>query len=275
MDGVNIPKILHLYWGRNKKLSYMKYLTAKSFSALNPEWKIKVYFPDVISDACGWTGFEQKSYEYEGIDYFDFLDGIKNVEVIKFDFSVWELPENISEVHKSDLLRLYILSSVGGVWSDFDIFFLKPIKDLKLKYQESQSKTGVCFNYGYHSIGFLFSTPGNAVWKNLFDIALKIAKTYSLQYQTLGTGLYHKYFEQIIKSDDIINMPFISVYPFQWNQIDDMLGNHNYGLFEKTIGIHWFAGSNKVSKYENIITKDNLKYYKDIFLLKLMGEFCE
>lgn len=275
MDDLNIPKVLHLYWGRNKKLSYMKYLTAKSFSSLNPEWKIKVYFPDKISDSCGWSGFEQKSYEYEGIDYFAFLDEIENVEMIKFDFSIWDLPENISEVHKSDLLRLHVLSTEGGIWSDFDIFFLKPISELKLKYGESQSKTGVCFNYGYHSIGFLFSTPNNSIWRNLFDIALNLAKIHHLQYQTIGSGLYFKYFKEIIDSGSIVNMPFISVYPFQWNQIDDMLGNHSYDLFEKTIGIHWFAGSDKVSKYENIITKDNLKEHKDIFLLKLMGEFCE
>lgn len=278
-----VPKILHLYWGKNKKLSYMKYLTVVSFSKLNPEWNISIYYPRNICKIDGWDGFEQKSYCYQGDDYFNKLSEIKNVKLIEIKFN--KEIDCLSEVHKSDLLRLELLASIGGVWSDFDIFYLQPITKLFFNQQKQTKDTLICYNVvqHYHSIGFLMSGGNNKFYAKLKDLALyNIKDINSLQYQNIGRDLYNYFFRYDAKKTldfsikynvKIGNIPFNTIYPFQWNQINLIFGNQELSLPEDTIGIHWFAGSNKTSKYENIINEENIKWNKDKFLLKLMNDF--
>jgi len=284
MVDLNIPKILHLYWGRNKKLSYMKYLTVKSFSILNPDWKIKVYCSNEISLAESWGSKEQKSYEYQGEDCFADLSGIANTDVVEFDFSIFNIGELCSEVHKSDILRLYILSTEGGVWSDFDILYLKSMDELHIKSIGPGENACFCFSGGYHSIGFLMSTPNSMVFSYLLGIALEESKNKELEYQSLGSNLFlHFFHHNKLKfgefnercESNILNIPFVAIYPFAWSQADSLFEKIQYQFMEKTIGVHWYAGANSTSKYENIVTKDNIKESEDIFLLKLMGEICE
>lgn len=277
-----ISKTLHLYWGRNKKISYMKYLTALSFSRLNPDWKIKVHYPKVTSMGDSWDSVEQKSYDYQGIDYFELLTDIDNVELNEVDFSIYDLPINISEVHKSDIFRLCILADEGGIWSDFDIFYIKPISSYLTNLSGSQ--THICNHFGYHSIGFLASSKNNKFFKQLFDYSLQLINQENCSYQIIGRDLYSAFFQYNLTNvekfnkeynTNIYNIPFTVVYPFQWNQIDKIFGKENYQLPENTVGIHWFAGSNSTSNYENIIIKENIHEWSDKYLLGLMSKFID
>lgn len=277
-----IPKILHLYWGRNKKLSYMKYLTALSFSKLNPEWRIKVHYPKIVSFGDSWDSFEQKTYDYQGIDHFNLLSDIYNVELNEVDFSIYSFPINISEVHKSDILRLCILASEGGIWSDFDIFYIKSIDNYLSNLNNSQ--THICNHFGYHSIGFLAASKNNNFFKQLFDYSLQLINQENKRYQIVGRDLYSAFFQYNLKNlekfnkeynTNINNIPFTTIYPFQWNQIDKIFGKENHHLPENTIGIHWFAGSNYTSNYENIVTKENIHEWSNKYLLGLMSEFVD
>lgn len=277
-----IPKILHLYWGKNKPLSLMKYLTALSFFKNNPDWNIIVYYPSVIENKILWDGYEQKEYKYEGIDYFDKLREIKNLELKQAEFSEFS---NLSEVHKSDLLRLKILATIGGIWSDFDIFYTKSINEFKLNTIENKIKdTFICFT-SYHSIGFLMSSGNNKFFNELFKMAIyNIKNAENLQYQNIGRDLYNYFFkydenksiEYSIKYYcSIANIPFETVYPLQWNQIDLIFGDNKQQLPENTIGIHWFAGSPLTSQVENCTTEENIINNKDKFLIKLMCDLLE
>ncbi len=274
-----IPKILHLYWGKNKPLSYMKYLTAVSFSKLNPDWEIVVYYPTNICKDVSWDTEEHKFFIYNGKDWFTDLKNIKNLSLKEVDF---QLTKEISEVHKSDLIRLNLLSTIGGVWSDFDIFYIKPIESMFLNKEEKD--TFICYNYGYHSIGFLASSENNLFWKETFGIAVRaINGTKKLEYQNLGKDLYNYFFKYNPKNVsefndkynvNIVNIPFTTVYPFDWKQIDLIFGD-NSNLFENTIGIHWFAGNKQTSEIENIVTEQNIGDFKNKFLLNLMSKFNE
>lgn len=270
------PKILHLYWGKNKPLSYMKYLTVVSFSKLNPDWKIIVYFPNIINKEISWNTSEQISYNYNDIDYFDRLNEIPNLIFKKTEFKT---DKNLSEVHKSDLLRLNVLSTIGGIWSDFDIFYVKPINSFSFT---KNKDTFICYHNFYHSIGFLISGGNNQFFNKLLELAIyNINNIDNLKYQDVGGSLYSYFFRYSTKNAieyskkfnvNISNIPFSLVYPFNWKQCDLMFENLNFSLPENTIGIHWFAGNEKVSKYENIITKKNINEFDNKYLLKLMGE---
>ena len=50
--------------------------------------------------------------------------------VIQVDFQIYNFNNDMPEVHKSDFLRLELLSTIGGLWSDMDIIYFKPMNSL-------------------------------------------------------------------------------------------------------------------------------------------------
>ena len=110
-----IPRVLHLYWGRNKKLSFMKYLTAYSFSKQNPDWEIRVHFPKSPFIGENWADKTQKGYNFKGADYFDKLSDIPNLTLHEVDFDEdFDFDTGIPEVFRSDLYRIKLLGDHGG-----------------------------------------------------------------------------------------------------------------------------------------------------------------
>ena len=118
-----IPKVFYAYWDGNP-LSFLQYLTVKTFKDLNPEWQAVIYMPVKRFDKITWTTSEQKA-PYTGKDYLDRLKQIAEIRLI--DFEEIGFRNDISEVIKSDYLRYWILGTHGGLWSDMDIIYTSPI----------------------------------------------------------------------------------------------------------------------------------------------------
>src|SRR5690349_7515983 len=118
-----IPKIFNAYWDQSP-LSYMNYLTVKSFSYYNPDWIIHIYVPTQKTEKITWITNEQK-IKYTGVDYWSELTNgkIKNLTIIPIDFESIGFYNHASEVIKSDYLRWHLLSTTGGLWSDLDILY--------------------------------------------------------------------------------------------------------------------------------------------------------
>ena len=263
-----IPKILHLYWGCNKKLSFMRYMTAYSFSKFNPDWKIVIYKPTITNKDEVWLTGEQKNNCFTGIDYFDLLHDINNVTIKEFDFSKIGISNNLPEVYKSDIFRLYILTTIGGVWSDFDILYLKPITDTHINTDEYVDKNEfVCYQHHYNSVGFLISKINSEVYKELFEIVKKISHNkQNDNYQIMGRYAFDNYFNG--NYDKVGNISYETVYPIDPDNINNLFDKLT--LNKNTVGIHWFAGAERTSEFENKITHDNINEYKDIPIFKLM-----
>jgi len=273
---LNIPKIMHLYWGRNKPLSYMKYLTALSFSKLNPDWEIRCYTPKKSVSGDLWKDPEQKAYKYKGPDYFKKLKKIPNLKIYKEDFSKIGIPKDIPEVHRSDLLRLYLLKEYGGLWSDFDILYINPMDRFfanvvasGLRENEEQANVYVCYNTRdrYHSIGFLLGQKevDYSFYGDLFNRGISLKS--SDKYQGFGRHLLERYFiyEPIIvklfkksKKVRVANIPMSIVYLINWELIGRIYSGPTFNFPKSSIGIHWYAGSPISSKYENTMTEKNI-----------------
>ena len=108
-----VPKTLHVYFG-GEKLSYARYMTIESFRKMNRDWEIKFYYPKFPHKHKSWGSFEQK-YEMDARDYFPVLlkRNQPNISFISLDFEELGVPNDISEVYKSDYLRWYLLSGRG------------------------------------------------------------------------------------------------------------------------------------------------------------------
>lgn len=242
-----IPQILHLYWGKDKPLSWLRWLTVKTFAMLNPDWRVIVWHPDKPGLQPKWNTKEHNHYAWKGEDWFRKLKTAgRNVEIRQADLS--EFPR-LSEVHRSDLLRWRLLHEIGGFWSDIDIVYFRPMSSLKA---DMTADALLCWGdidelKTWQAIGFLAGKPGCAMFKAMHEMGLVIAQVPNLGYQDLGSDLLMKFClagQDNSMGSRIGKIAQHAVYPFnsvrsqqkalwtEWTMMD---------LKPGTIGVHWFA----------------------------------
>ena len=254
-----IPKILHLYWD-GSPLSYLNYLTVPSFLQHHTGYKIKVWTPDKQNTNITWITNEQK-IKYIGNDFFYLLSTHPEVEVLTMDFSQLELDENMSEVHKSDYFRLYILSTEGGIWSDFDIIYVANIEEVFNNIKVPRDfETLFCEVHSfmsYYPVGFLMASSNNAVYKYVLNIAKK--RYDPDNYQAIGSHLLEFIGQERLLSFPKCKTVFVTghVYlPLECVHLhylfnEDVTSKINHLIGKSIFGFHWFNGSDEAKIYIN------------------------
>lgn len=250
-----IPQIIHFFW-EGEQVSYLRYSTIISFMRQNPDWQVKFYYPKGECRNYNWSTFEQK-YPFVGDDYYNEIKELP-ITFQEVNFDPWNFKN--TEIHgvlKSDILRLYLLSTVGGVWCDLDIFFFKPMDDLPFNTEETKNiDTVFCISDYGHSIGLLMASENNPAYRILWDAALQV-KDFS-NYQSFGSILYNKIFPTIetIKTECPSlaphNLPMDIVYAYNALMINEIysIGIPNKTKFtEDSIGVHWYAGHPLTGEY--------------------------
>jgi hypothetical protein len=209
----------------------------------NPDWEIRFMYPKYPVTNVTWWNPEQK-YDAPCKDFFSDVMQL-SITKIPIDFKDYGFNNQMSEVHKSDFIRLIQLSLYGGVWSDMDIRYFKSMNDLYFNTPEYENiETFYCdHNYG-HSVGFLLSTKKNRFFEKLMDLA---RIEYSPQhYQTIGAMTYKKYFSTPESINDItpaMNMSMDVVYAHDATYFPELLTNVKPRFTSESIGVHWYAGS--------------------------------
>jgi hypothetical protein len=272
-----IPKIIHFYWG-NEKLSYLRYLSVYSFRKLNPDWHIKIHVPAVLStDLPAWNTMHQKNIKIDK-DYFDRLEEL-DVEIIEQDFSE-DFDNSAHEVHKCDFLRWKVLAEEGGVWSDIDILYVKPISDLIENVEEESADIFLCnFKKSKHAIGFLMSSENNSFFRKLSELAQ--ANYDKTVYQCIGSKLidynYHsrvRIRKAFGKETAVCFIDPASVYTLQEAQIPMFFTPPNDELLSLIdslgiIGFHWYAGHPLSQEFESRLDESNVDQF-DNFLTAII-----
>lgn len=245
-------KTLYLYWG-GQPLSWLRFLTVKTFARLNPNWEIKVYYPSHPNTNKTWDTEEHRT-KYTGEDWFSKLSDY--AELVELDMETIEYHNNMPEVHKSDLFRLWILYTVGGVYSDFDILFVRPMPKLR---------EGLYCKYpdGHYAIGFLAAKKGDEFYARMYASARRKNVT---DYQGYGASLW-QHTEGLPTGK---NMNLDLVYPCNWTDADIIFMGVK-DLPKKSIGVHWFGGSLVAGYWENKLTPDNYAEYTST-ITKLIGD---
>jgi hypothetical protein len=269
----NFGKNLFVYWDNNNEISFLRYLTIKTFKFYNPDWKIWFISSQNSNKRQNWITKEHKNinnnknknnnnnFNY----YLDFLMIIDYHFLLKM--SDFGFNDDLNEIYRSDILRNFFLFKFGGIWSDLDIFYIKPIpKDLI-------NINFVCYNENvekkYYSIGFLGGKKNNNIYNNLFNRQLLMFKNrdYYNDYQMFGNKIY--------KSEHLFckNIPMSLVYFLDHTQIkiiyDGYLGleekkNIIKEIQEKSIGIHWYAGNQISTIYNFLLYENNYQNYNNI-----------
>jgi hypothetical protein len=275
-----IPKIIHFYWG-NEKLSYLRYMSVLSFRKLNPEWKIKIHIPLILNtNPPAWNSIHQKNISIDK-DYFEELTKL-DVEIIKQDFSE-DFDNAAHEVHKCDFLRWKILATEGGVWSDIDILYVKPIDELVENVDEEYQKSidiFLCsFKKSKHAIGFLMSAGNNPFYMKMHELSKEAYD--ETQYQCIGGNLLNTNFHsqaKIRKQFKLRSVVYfinpICVYALQEESIPVFFSTPTEDTMKLidepgVIGFHWYAGHPLAQEFESKFDKDNIDNFEN-FLTEII-----
>lgn len=236
----SIPKCMNFFW-TTSPLSWLRYLTIRSFRQMNPDWQIKLFICDVAGE------------QYAGNDWGERL-GDLGIEIVE-----WEPPfAGLSAAHASDFFQWELLSTTGGFYADMDILFVRP-----LDYEMLQAQDSIfCNSQGYVTIGFLGASRGNPMFSELYNEALRGYN--SAKYQNTGAEAAYRlakmgtnwgkiknpsqrvmdYFRGKYPQLRLLQLPDEYVYPFVWNR-PQMLWSQTRGIPDACVGIHWFGGSPK------------------------------
>ena len=275
---------MHLYWdGSNMPL--FCFLTVLTFRKLNPNWIIKIYSPLIRSKIKPWESDENK-IEYEGPDYYECLKTIGSCYFITFDFENIGISNETSDIHKSDFLRWHLLSTEGGVWSDFDIIYFRRIDEIDFSNQYLTNKNkeidfSVCYNTHEssdckYSIGLLMAIKECDFYKKILQYAILNFNKYN--YQGAGSNIFNEKYPNLINlykaenNANIWNMSMDIVYAFDWEKIRLIYETTHLGFFtQNSIGVHFYYGS-KTTK-EHIYNLENTKYNRPNVLSVVIDKF--
>lgn len=252
-------------------MPWIRYLTIATFKKHNPDWRVKFYYPDVVNPTKPWSTPEHK---YED-DYDDFGHLAKTTadEAIMIDTAKM-FSGSIPEVHRADFLRWHLLSTEGGLWSDMDIIYFKPISAVCFNTPDkAHVDTCFCMNHYGHSIGFLLASPGNLFFGEVKH-RLRIDQVAGY-YQYMGATLCNRVLpvsgkkEKIRRpqhrprqrphtekiwplSDNMFNIPMDVVYAYDANRMNHLFTKEDRsGLSQNSIGCHWYAGSSFAGVFLN------------------------
>ncbi|AYV83495.1 MAG: dTDP-6-deoxy-L-lyxo-4-hexulose reductase [Hyperionvirus sp.] len=260
-----IPKIAFTYWVG--PMSYLHYLTLKTFRLLNPDWQVILYVP-----AEEYTGpTYEHTMKYTGTDYTDEAYKL-NINIISIDFKLIGFYNDVPEFFKSTYVTYYILSKFGGIWFDMDILFIRPMSHLFLSQNDMiygnihNLDNAISYEENtihefekkdiYYSTGLLMAKDNSPFFKLLFDELIKNINLKS--YMSTANQLHPKLFSIIddiaLKCPNInlVNLPMTIIYPFKCDQVNILFLENDLSLLTaKTIGIHWFNDTSVAKTFLN------------------------
>jgi hypothetical protein len=248
-------------------------MTLASFQKFNPGWQIKFYYPKYqFKGGKTWKTPEQGSV-FNGLDYMGRLSTLK-IDRVEVDFANYGISNYIPETFKADFLRWYLLGTVGGLWSDFDIIYFRPVDQLYINnYLHCSADTVIClYEAGpdrFHSIGFLMASANNEFYRFVNGEAYRCLDL--TNYQSIGSTILNEHFPSLneIKTRfpalHAVNIAMDTVYPVNGVDIPYIFhtGYLQY-LTERTIGLHWYAGHPAAGEFENIFNEHNFFTYSSI-----------
>lgn len=251
-----IPHIFHCYV-EDSPLSYLKYLSIRSFNYYNPHWDIKI---------C--TSLNRQFSDSECLNYWKELKTLPNLQILPIDFNQIGFYNNANDMAKSIYLRWYLLSKFGGLWSDLDIIYINSIEN-KLFKEDSNFNT-LIYNIEnrYYALGFLMANPGNRLFTKLMNSTKLTYDENHSAIGSIGTSLMKKLWPTSAKllsefSDLKIKIGDKNTYlQYECTELNKIYKfNHFNEISAQAVGIYIFKDSKEALIYENNLTSlinDNL-----------------
>lgn len=255
-----IPKILHTYWDKNTPMSWLQALTITSFRKYNPSWDINVYVPKQ-----NYAGSARYIPNYTGKDYFPVVEGRKDINLIEVDLTSYDIDLQHHNILRSDILRYNLLYNHGGVWSDFDVLWLKPMEYFyQIEYYGNvvpDEITAVVSlmkgTYSSHSIGIMIHSKEDPYAKELIEMTKQVKPPFG--HETFGSLMISKRYNTLKSMSHfkgLIGVKHETYYPYDihppnptFNKL--YLENDLSLLTKDVLCLHWYNGKELSKHYVN------------------------
>jgi hypothetical protein len=266
-----VPKIAHFYWGCNRNMSYLRYLSIMSFKKFNPEWDMVLHIPKFPSkEGPSWKGTEQKGLMVD-IDYYPKLVE-SNIKRVLHNFEDYGFSNNIHEVFKNDFLRWLLLYKIGGVWLDTDILFVKSIENISINIEQNcESDTILCrYLTGANAIGFIMASRDNLFFESIHRFSKKVLNL--KDYQSIGSPILNQLFRRVSPKDPFFDrtkflfMDPQSIYSIncEHNGISKFYrSDYHHEKKDGEIGYHWYGGSPMSQQYEAVTSNGDYRNFNN------------
>jgi len=273
-----IPRVMNFFWS-GPRLSWMRYLTLRSFRYYNPDFRIVLH----TAEATGgkkWVSSETlDSQSYEGPDYMDQVDALDVTRKTYDTIHLGRLAKGLAPSHLCDICQWQLLHHDGGFYADMDILFAAPIP-----YDDVKNRDVVyCLSEGFIAIGLFGASPQNRFFKAVLETAKQNYKPTA--YQSTGAeaiyrlgGIWPRWGQvdqpgikalQTLKlrfqKEKFLRLPDSTVYPWTYRQTEQIF-NETHLLPPGCIGIHWFGGNTISQQWNNLLTVDNQMSYSNTFI---------
>lgn len=294
---IEIPLVAHCFWYGPYGLPYLRYLSIASFAIHNPNIKLDIYTANDLRTGRAFDTHEQ-SVVHITKDFFSEIQALPNVAIKKVpDEFLSIIPFKMhTAVHVSDILRVWLLSTVGGYWMDSDIIFTTSLDNSFISLPENnkvntiiaQTSFGSICPYQTHRIGFLAASKKN----NFFDDILQkiLVSDQGSDYQAYGSLLYnatYPEFNQIYNQHPqikILNLPNHVLYSMHLTELlSDRISTRNFINNSHILGCHWYGGGDQLTKLVEVLNcaDDVERHLEDLyvkepnFLLELFSYACK
>jgi hypothetical protein len=252
-------------------MSQLQVLTPVSFHKYNPDWKIVIYLTKQKPVELGKNSWVP---DYKGHDYFYMLRSLKYIEFREIDIEA----EGFGLKHPiqiSDYMRLALIYKYGGLYSDFDVIWLKPMvefKNIECIGNPEDFETTVCFyNYvnSFHNVSNLISESNGGYLYSLLQEQKNVKPPYD--HQDFSSTMINKKYRDldIIKEQfpRILALRYETFYPYCIYNLEQLYKENDLKPLESknVMCVHWFNGHELSQEYVN-----HNGFYKDCSMTSIL-----
>lgn len=254
-----IPKILHLYWDKSP-MSWLQTLTVTSFRKYNPDWTINIYVPKQV-----YNGGPRYIPQYKGKDFFAEAKKVSGVNVVEVDLNEYSINLELHDILRSDILRYNLLYEQGGVWSDFDVLWLKPMGHFhNVEYYGdtpiNEVNTVVSLIHetaGGHSIGIMIHAKHDPYVQELINLTKQVKQPYN--HEVFGSVMISSKYptlESLAEFKNLIGVKHETYYPFNIHPprstIHKLYSANDLSCINNNVMcVHWYNGHALSKQYVN------------------------
>jgi len=241
-------------------MSWLNLMTIDSFHKYNPDWEITVYLTKQSPAEMGKNTFVP---DYTGPDYLDRLVNYNYVDIKIIDIEDYDVPIEAHACQGSDNFRRAILFQEGGVYSDFDTIWLKPISDIEKVECIGNPKDFECtvsfykMTYDFHNVSNLIAEKNSQFIKSLIDFSKLITPAeIKANHQALGSAMLNRLYPSLStilpRFPRVLAIPYDTFYPFSTYHLETLFQHNNLSfLTDNTLCVHWFNGNKLAKDYIN------------------------
>lgn len=253
----NIPKIFYLFWDMSK-ISLLQTFTLYTFHNLNPDWRVIVYLFKQNYKQLGINTFVP---HYTGKDYWHLIEAMDFVEFIEIDLEEYNLDLSTHGILISDRLRMQKLYEHGGVYSDFDVLWLRPMTEFVNIECMGDTNDFECtasmhdYTKGFHSVSNFVAEANSTYVRSILDAQAKELPPFG--HQSFGSVLFNRLYpsaiDLILAYQRILILKYETFFPYDVEHLTPLYREDDITRLasKNVMAVHWFNGHKLSKEYIN------------------------